>query len=313
MNGQKSRILIPVDGSLQALHAVLYAGRMFPPDRTEIVLFHIDAESPDLDGALTGNPLYYDKKVKMNEWMAWQQKAMKQYLKQAISEMMKLNFPQAAICVKIKKKRERLLDEILKESRKEYNSVVVGKTGKSALKDRIVGSLAVKLAGKMNHIPLIIVDGAPRTDKLLLTIDRQTEAFKSLDCISALLDIQKMNISICHVAKCALKQDAGLKEITVIDDHYMCPLHNVECICPSIEKMKKCLEDEGIIAEHLSEDIIDGDNPVASIIEFSRFNQFGSIVVGRRAIVPFVEELISGRSSEKILKKMRNMALWLVS
>jgi len=290
MKKQNLKILIPVDGSDQALHAAVYAAKMFPNDRTEMVLFHVDAQNPDLGKSISGNPLYDQKMKNIDKWMAADHKSMNQFMDKAVARIRGAVQPEPAIRVKIKKKQERVIDEIIRESREEYDAVVVGKTGRSRLKDKFIGSLAIKLAGKMNRIPLIIVDGDPEADKLLVSVDRREEAFKSIYSIGALLDIEKFSIAICHVARCAAKQYDTSENFSCKDSDHDCPLRDVECICPSIESMKECLVDSGILSDKISDLIVEASNPVESTLELSKNKQIGSIVVGRRAIVPFVEE-----------------------
>ncbi len=310
---QKLKILVPVDGSEQALNAALYAARMFPSDRTELVLFHVDTQNPDLGKSLSGNPLYGAQMKNINKWNAADHKTMNQFMDKAVAQILDLNFPESAVTVKIKKKEERVLDEIIREALEEYDAVVVGKTGTSRLKDKFIGSLSIKLAGKISRIPLIIVDGEPKTDKLLVSVDLREEAFKCIYSIGVLLDIEKFNIAICHVARCAAKKHDGGEHFDCKEGEHGCPLRDVECICPSIDNMKQCLVDGGILSDNISDLILEATKPVESALELSRKEQIGSIIVGRRAIVPFVEELISGRYSQKMLKKMENMALWVVN
>ncbi|MBC2714449.1 MAG: universal stress protein [Desulfobacteraceae bacterium] len=310
---QKLKILIPVDGSEQALHAAVYAAKMFPNDRSEMVLFHVDAQNPDLGKSISGNPLYDAQMKNIDKWMAADHKVMNQFMDKAVDRILDLDYPESAVSVKIKKKEDRVLDEIIREARDEYDAVVVGKTGKSRLKDKFIGSLAIKLAGKMNLIPLIIVDGAPGTDKLLLSVDRREEAFKSIYSIGALLDIQNFSIAICHVARCAAKKIESADDFEYNSTEHDCPLRDVECICPSIGSMKECLIDSGILSSKITDLVVSGANPVSSTLELTQAKQFGSIIVGRRAFVPFVEEVISGRYSQKMLKKMENVALWVVN
>jgi len=310
---QKLKILIPVDGSEQSLHAAVYAARIFPADRAEMVLFHVDGQNPDLGKSISGNPLYDAQMKNIHKWMAADHKTVNEFMEKAVARILDLNFPESAVSIKIKKKQDRVIDEIIREARDEYDAVVVGKTGKSRLKDTFIGSLSIKLAGKMRRLPLIIVDGEPKTGKLLISVDRREEAFKCIYSIGALLDIENFAISICHVARCASMQEDDSKTFDCKDSEHDCPLRDVECICPSIDSMKQCLMDSGILSDKISDLILEADNPVKSTLELSRTNQIGSIIVGRRAIVPFFEELLSGRYSQKMLKKMENVALWVVN
>lgn len=312
MKKQRLRILVPVDGSMQSLYAAVYAAGMFPKDRTELVLFHVDAQNPGLGKSIAGNPLYDSQMKNIDKWMAADHKAMHLFMEEAISRITEQHFPQTSVSVKIKKKEERVIDEIIREAREEYHAVVVGKTGKSRLKDKFIGSLAIKLAGKMQRTPLIIVDGNPKTEKLLISVDLREEAFKCIFNIGALLDIQNFNIAICHVARCSARKNMP-ENFSCKDSEHDCPLRDVECICPSIDSMKECLIESGILSNKISDLIVEADNPVDSTLKLAQKQKIGSIVVGRRAIVPFLEELISGRYSQKMLKKMENMALWVVN
>ena len=312
MTKQKLKILIPVDGSEQSLQAAVYAARMFPKNRTEMVLFYVDVQNPDLGKGLSGNPLYDAQMKNIDKWMAADHSVMNQFMENALDRILALKFPEPAVSVKIKKKQDRVIDEIIREARDEYDAVVVGKTGKSRLKDKFIGSLAIKLAGKMQRLPLIIVDGDPETDKILISVDRREEAFKCIYSIGTLLDIQNFSIAICHVARCAARKDAP-ENFDCRDGDHNCPLRDVECICPSIDSMKECLVDSGILMEKISDLILEASNPVDSTLEMSKKKDIGSVIVGRRELVPFVEELISGRYSQKMLKKMENIALWVVN
>lgn len=312
MKNQKLKVLVPVDGSSQALYAAVYAAEMFPKDRTELVLFHVDTQNPDLGKSIGGNPLYDTQMKNIDKWMAADHKVMQRFMDKAVDRITALDFPQSSVSVKIKKKDERVIDEIIREARENYDAVVVGKTGKSRLKDKFIGSLAIKLAGRLQRLPLVIVDGKPGTGKLLISVDLREEAFKCIYSIGALLDIQNFSIAICHVARCAARKNAP-ENFSCKNGEHDCPLRDVECICPSIDSMKECLVESGILSSKISDLIVEAANPVDSTLELSRKQQIGSIIVGRRAFVPFVEEIISGRYSQKMLKKMEDVALWVVN
>ena len=47
MGKYKRRILLAVDGSDQAFEAVRYTSQLFPPNRLEVVLFHVMSKIPE--------------------------------------------------------------------------------------------------------------------------------------------------------------------------------------------------------------------------------------------------------------------------
>ena len=48
MKTPRKRILLTVDGSEASLESVRYVARIFPADRTEVVLFHVPASIPGI-------------------------------------------------------------------------------------------------------------------------------------------------------------------------------------------------------------------------------------------------------------------------
>ena len=47
MSKSRSKILLALDGSDQALEATRYASQLFSPNRIEVVLFHVTTEIPE--------------------------------------------------------------------------------------------------------------------------------------------------------------------------------------------------------------------------------------------------------------------------
>ena len=52
------KVLVAVDGSEQSLRAIRYAANVFPPDRTRILLFHVQAQLFELFSDLNAYPRY---------------------------------------------------------------------------------------------------------------------------------------------------------------------------------------------------------------------------------------------------------------
>jgi len=52
---------------------------------------------------------------------------------------------------------------------------------------------------------------------------------------------------------------------------------------------------------------------IQKIIETAFTGNFGTVVVGRREVISFAREHFRGRFSEKIIKSLDNMAVWVVS
>ncbi len=76
---------------------------------------------------------------------------------------------------------------------------------------------------------------------------------------------------------------------------------------------EKCV-DAGINADRISRDfIVVKGNAIHKIVETAFTGNFGTIVVGRREVISFTQEHFRGRFSEKLIKSLDNMAVWVLS
>ena len=89
----------------------------------------------------------------------------------------------------------------------------------------------------------------------------------------------------------------------------------------SRNKFKPCMDEAthrltkaGITADRISRNyaIVKG-NPVPQLVEEAQKEECGAIVVGRREVISFAEEYISGRFSLKVLNLAERMAVWIVN
>ena len=63
MNSNGKRILLSVDGSEQSLEAVRYVSKLFPPQKTEVVLFHVFSKVPEFFYDLGKEPQHHQAVV----------------------------------------------------------------------------------------------------------------------------------------------------------------------------------------------------------------------------------------------------------
>ena len=149
-----NKILLAADGSEQAMEAVRYVAEMFPSDRTNIVLFHVQNELPELYRDLEQNPLYRSKMPPIRKWASEQQKMVDVFMDKASGILHEAGYSADDVAVVIRPKRVSIVRDILKETHHdEYSAVVVGRTGISKVKDLFIDSVAIKLVGKNKTHP----------------------------------------------------------------------------------------------------------------------------------------------------------------
>ena len=307
-------ILIAFDGSDQALEAVRYISAIVPADQTDIVLFSVGTGFPEVYWEMNNNPLYRSKQTKVMGWLADHQLLIGEFKEKAFKILSDAGFSEDAISVKTQGKKIGILKDIIQEAYQDYSAIVVGRTGVSRLKDLILGSMAGKLAEKIKHIPTVIVGGRPAYHKILIALDESIESMRGVSCIGALAGTLNPEITICHCLKPPSMPritDGQPNSTGSVQDWHT---YSENRFGPYMDEATQRLVDAGIKAEQISRDFICvKGNPIRTIVETASKGNFGTIVVGRRDAISFTQEHFRGRSSEKIIRTLNNMAVWVVS
>ena len=293
----KRKFLLAVDGSDQAFEAVRYASRLFSPEHMEVVLFHVLTQFPEGFWDIEKEPENrYEKGIQI--WEMQQNQKIRKFMEQARQLFLDQRVPQDAVHVKIQTREVGIARDILNESKDNYDGVVVGRWGKSMLKDFLCGSIANKLIGRLTHTPICIVGGIPKAGKILVAIDASVGAKKAVDYVADVVDSSNWEVTLFHV-------------IRNIDQK---KIQNTKRIIESIFREATIyLETAGFNRNQIHTKIVTDASSRSSAIVVEALNEgFGTIAVGRRGLSN-VEEFSMGRVSNKIIQMAREMAVWIIT
>jgi len=308
---QHHKILAAIDGSDQSLNAVRYIADFLPPEKTDVVLFHVSAEVPESFLDMRKDSGFRSTLVSVSSWAVQHKENIQEFMEKARMILIKSGFAAESLKVKIQSKKVGVARDIIKESFEGYDAVVMGRSGVNKLKDVIVGSVANKLIGKALHVPIVAVGGRPEPSKIIIGFDGSDGAMKAVNCVSALMNRPGRNVLLCHVIR-ALNIHAGF-------DTSFSPQQEEEWIRANTEEMESALAkaenrliQEGFPEGNVSTLILKGMTSRSdAIAKKASADGCGTIVVGRRGLT-VVEEFIMGRVSRKVLSIADKMAVWIV-
>lgn len=298
MGKSKRKFLLAVDGSNQAFEAVRYAGRLFPPDRTEVVLFNVLTQFPESFWDIEREPGNRHEEDRIRSWEVEQNQKIEIFMEKARRLFLERNFPQNAVQIKIQARKTGIARDIVHESHDNYDGVVVGRWGTSMLKDFLWGSVANKLIGRLTHTAVCVVGGTPLVGKILVAIDASEGARRTIDYVGAMADSSHWEVSLFHAIR-----DVDRKK----SDH-------IEKIMgPIFKEAADHFEKAGFNQNKIHTRIVRQVPSRASAIVVEALNGgHGTIVVGRRGSSN-VKEFDMGRVSNKIIQMAREMAVWIVT
>ena len=312
MNRKTNKILLAIDASDQSMEAVKYVSRMFPSERSSVVIFHLINKVPEVFWDLEKIPEFHSKTVFARAWEIEQKKIVNEFMEKARGILLGAGFPKKMLEIKINNRKIGLARDILKESRQGYNAVAIGRTGTSKIKDIILGSIAFKLIDKIKDIPLIVVGGKPEVKKIIVGFDNSTDVNKGVDCLGYMIGDTECEVELCYVIRPVHIFYEGYGPAFSPDDEIKWLEINKDKMQPKMEDAKKVLNNYNIPSEKIFTKIIpDSASRAVALVNEATGGNWGTIMVGRRG-VSAVQDFFLGRVSRKIIHIVSNQAIWLV-
>ncbi|UCG11641.1 MAG: universal stress protein [Deltaproteobacteria bacterium] len=320
MGSHKMKFLLAVDGSKQSFEAVRYVSQALRSKRVEVVLFHVMTKIPESFWDIEKSPTFRHTSAPVVAWASQQERVIEEFMERSRQLFVDRIIPEERVTVKIQEREVGVARDIVREAQNGYDAVVVGRWGMSKLKDLVWGSIANKLVGHLDHVPLWVVGGTPHTDKLLVAIDNSAEAMRVVDYVGAMLAGTKRRIELFHVLR-----DSGLLSAGDEDDFiYSDEIAKFGDVKDDFERAEEAiqevfteafgrLEKLGFSRDQVTTTIVTGASSRAkAIVEEAKAGGYGTIVVGRRGLSR-VEEFFMGRVSNKVIQLAKEMAVWVVS
>ena len=125
----KTKVLIAVDGSENAMDAVRYAGQFFDPERTDMTLIHIMAELPDMVDDLKTIASIDPAALETDAWHQKMAEQTRQMMAAAESILIGIGYEKASIHIIIRTRENGVAKDITAECGKDYDALILGRRG----------------------------------------------------------------------------------------------------------------------------------------------------------------------------------------
>jgi nucleotide-binding universal stress UspA family protein len=312
------RLLVLVDGSERTMQTVNYIRDFMPVDEnTRIVLFHVFSGMPEEYREWEKDPSCADAVHQFRDRETEEKRTIRTYLEQAKERLITGGFSEQSIEIKLHSLERGVARDIIDEARKGYTAVVLRRRGMGALKNIILGSVAVKLLQSLTFIPIIIVGQAPPVRKLLLAVDASPSSMKAVEFVASLLGRHKYEVRIFHAIPGLGAVDFELHEVDMQEPREV--QRPDTCIEAFRSKVARLLQDtkdvlvaSGFDSEKMSKSIVSGVHRRSeAIIKEAEEGGYGTIVVGRRGLSK-VEAFFMGRVGHEVVYGGKEFTVWVV-
>jgi len=314
----QKKLLVLVDGSERTTQTVNYVKNFMPVDEhTRIVLFHVFSGMPEEYRELEQEPTCVNAVHQLKNRKMEEKRKIRAYLEQAKENLIAGGFSERSIEVKFHSLENGVARDIINEARNGYSAVVLRRRGMGALKNIILGSVAVKLLQSLTFIPIMIVGQAPPVKKIVLAVDASPASMKAIEFVASLLGGLGYEVCVFHAIPGLGAINFDLSEINKrepaeVDMSDACLEAFKLKVARLFRDVKDRLMASGFESEKISEKILSGVHSRSeAIVKEAEDGGYGTIVVGRRGLSK-VEAFFMGRVGHEVVYGGKNFTVWVV-
>ncbi len=306
----KKNMLIAVDGSQHSLNAAKYVARTCNPASLKVDLIHIMPTAPETFWDLE-NEAHFKANIqpKYTEWKKNAEERAQRFLHDARNVLMEEGVTENDVGVILQDREVGIARDIVAQSARGYDAVVVGRRGLSALGDHLLGSVANKMVEVVKDSSVWVVGDNINSKRMLLAVDASENASKAVDYVGNVATASDAEITLFH----AVRRFGFLDDPTLRD-------HEVEGFWEEVKKdiprmvglYKARLEKAGVKGSRISSQVnLHSSSRAQDILTEAREGAYGTIVMGRRGLSK-VHQFLMGRVTNKVLHRAEGFAVWIV-
>lgn len=306
-------MLIAVDGSAHSFNAVRYIATTCAPADLAVTLLHVLAKAPETFRHLEKND-FLRKKMQANyaRWKKNAKASAQRFLENARDVLFQTGVKQNDVVLVLKEREAGIARDIIEESKRGYDAVVVGRRGLSKLEDLFVGSVSNKIVEGVQHSPVWVIGGEIQSKKMLVAVDGSEHSEKTVAYVGNFAASNGATLTLYHVVRklrLELLDNTTLRGAEIEADL----LAEVEKDTQHLfETYRELLREAGVAVTRISSKYtLHSLTRSGSILREAEEGGYGTIVMGRRGLSK-VEEFLMGRVTNKVLQRAEGFAIWIV-
>jgi nucleotide-binding universal stress UspA family protein len=312
MEAVEKKILLAMDDSIHSRQAITYAARMRQViPGLSLTLFH---SQPAVSQFLVDEARRHGTaRAELNRVMARNAEAARALLDRSRELLVRAGVPEAAVESVSQPRQQGPAKDILDLAQHGlYDAVVVGRRGLGSLQRMVMGSVSVHLVENSQLIPVWLVDGEVRSERILAAVDGSADALRAVDHLAFMLSGNPETVvRFFHVTPrlrefCEVdfsEPEARALETLVADGDRRCM---DDFFAAALGRLEAAGFAERQIETRTASALIGVGE---TILEAARADGFGTIVTGRRGVN---RSFFGGSVSHTVSRNIEDAALWMV-
>ncbi len=306
-------IVVPVDGSQNALKSLDYINRIFGiKHHVRLSLVYLMPKLPPIlveeikKSRQTINQLREIEK--RNSQMA------ERILTDAKGRLMNIGFSKEAVEAVFRKIEIGVARDICSwsENNKKADAIFISSRGRSRLEAFFTGEVANKVLECVKACPVWMVKGTVKSNNVLLAVDNSENTMRAVDHAGFMLAGTDVNVTVFH-SKRDLRRFVPkevLQEFPEIQKFWQSKAGEV--VAPYMTKARESLVRAGLAENQISVKVVDGGRSAArDILKEAEENAIGTIILGKKGYSN-VKDYAMGSITKKVLEQAADMAVCIV-
>ncbi len=305
-------IVVPVDGSENALKSLDYINLVFGPQHNlKTTLFYVLPRLPTIlleESKKDGETL-----KKLRDLDSRSTEMAEHLLTLAKNRLIEKGFAEAAVEAVFRKIEVEIARDIINWSeKKRADAVIITTRGRSRLETFFMGEIAAKVLEYCRVCPVWMVKGSVKNKNALLAVDNSENALRAADHAGFMLSGTDAKVTIFH-SKRDLRRfipQAVLDEFPEVQKYWR---HKAgEAISPFVQKAEEILAAAGLAEDHIATKVVDGSRSAAAdILDEAQNSGTGTIFLGLRGYSG-VKDFTMGSVTRKVLNQAKDMTVSIV-
>ena len=307
------RIVVPIDGSENALKSLDYINRIFGPKHSlSLSLVYLVPKLPLI--LLEESRKSQETVDQLREIEKRNSQMAERILADAEDRLMQVGFTQKAVEAVLRKIEVGVARDICSwaEKNKQADAIIISSRGRSRLEAIFTGKIANKVLEYVKVCPVWMVKGRVKSKNVLLTVDNSENAMRAVDHAGFLLSGTDVNVTVFHSKRDLRRYVPAevLEEFPGVQKFWQKKAGDV--VAPYMKKARAMLIRAGLAENQISVKMVDGTRSAArDILEEAEENAIGTIILGRKGSSA-VKDYAMGSITRKVLDRASDMAVCIV-
>jgi nucleotide-binding universal stress UspA family protein len=307
------RIVVPIDGSENALKSLDYINRIFGPKHSlSLSLVYLVPKLPRI--FLEESRKSQETVDQLREIEKRNSQMAERILADAKDRLMQVGFTQKTVEAVFRNINVGVARDICSwaENNKKADAIIISSRGRSRFEAFFTGKIANKVLEYVKVCPVWMVKGRVKSKNVLLAIDNSENAIRAVEHAGFMLSGTGVNVTVFHskrdlrrfVPKEVLQEFPGVQKFW--------QRKAGDLVAPYMKKAREIIIQAGISENQISMKLVDGSHsPARDILEEAEDNAIGTIVLGKKGHSD-VKDYSMGSTTKKVLDRAADMAVCIV-